>query len=149
MQVVNLFGDDWDNRRDRPCWQWNHLDVGDRAGAELFGASVYELEPGQKTFPYHWQYVEEEMLIVLDGEPTLRTPEGERRLSRGVAVVFRRGPPRRTPSPQRHRRCGAHPLAVDAFPGGDRRIPGQRKDRRLRRGAAPTRPPRGEPGLFR
>jgi uncharacterized cupin superfamily protein len=92
MQVVNLFGDEWDNRRDRPGWQWNHLDVGDRTGAELFGASVYELEPGQKTFPYHWQYVEEEMLIVLDGEPTLRAPEGERRLSRGDAVVFKRGP---------------------------------------------------------
>ena len=92
MQVVNIFGDDWDNRRDRPGWQWNRMSVGERAGAELIGASLYELEPGQKTFPYHWQYVEEEMLIVLDGEPTLRTSEGERRLVRGDLVVFRRGP---------------------------------------------------------
>jgi uncharacterized cupin superfamily protein len=92
MQVVNLFGNDWDSRRDRPGWQWNRMEVGARAGAELFGASVYELEPGQKTFPYHWQHVEEEMLVVLDGEPTLRTPEGERRLTRGDAVVFKRGP---------------------------------------------------------
>jgi uncharacterized cupin superfamily protein len=92
MQVVNLLGDEWSSRRDRPGWQWNRLDVGGRLGAELFGASVYELEPGQKTFPYHWQHVEEELLIVLDGEPTLRTPEGEQRLARGDAVVFRRGP---------------------------------------------------------
>ena len=92
MQIVNLFGNDWDNRRDRPGWQLNHMSVGERTGAELFGASVYELEPGQKTFPYHWQYVEEEMLIVLDGEPTLRTPEGKRSLNRGDAVVFKRGP---------------------------------------------------------
>jgi uncharacterized cupin superfamily protein len=92
MQVVNLLGDDWSGRRDRPGWQWNTLHVGERLGAELFGASVYELEPGQKTFPYHWQHVEEELLIVLDGEPTLRTPEGEQRLARGDAVVFRRGP---------------------------------------------------------
>jgi len=92
MQVVNLFDGDWDNRRDRPGWQWNQMEVGERAGAELFGASLYELEPGQKTFPYHWQYVEEEMLIVLEGEPTLRTPEGERRLTRGDTVVFKRGP---------------------------------------------------------
>jgi uncharacterized cupin superfamily protein len=92
MQVVNLFADEWDNRRDRPGWQWNRMPVAERAGAELFGASVYELEPGQKTFPYHWQHVEEEMLIVLDGEPTVRTPEGERRLIRGDAVVFKRGP---------------------------------------------------------
>lgn len=92
MEVVNLFGDDWTGRRERPGWQWNTLDVGERLGAELFGASVYELEPGQKTFPFHWQYVEEEMLIVLDGEPTLRTPDGEQRLARGDTVVFRRGP---------------------------------------------------------
>ena len=86
MQVVNLFGDDWDNRRDRPGWLWSHMEIGKRAGAELFGASLYELEPGQKTFPYHWQYVEEEMLIVLDGEPTLRTPEGEQHLARGTPL---------------------------------------------------------------
>jgi uncharacterized cupin superfamily protein len=92
MQVVNLLGDDWSGRRERPGWQWNRLDVGERLGAELLGASVYELEPDQKTFPYHWQHVEEELLIVLDGEPTLRTPEGEQRLARGDAVVFRRGP---------------------------------------------------------
>jgi uncharacterized cupin superfamily protein len=91
MQVVNLFGNEWDNRRDRQGWQWNQLKVGERAGAELLGASLYELEPGQKTFPYHWQYVEEEMLIVLDGEPTVRTPQGERRLTRGDTVVFKRG----------------------------------------------------------
>lgn len=92
MQVVNLFGDDWSARRERPGWQWNRLDVGEGLGAELFGVSLYEIEPGQKGFPYHWQHVEEEMLIVLDGEPTLRTPEGEHRLTRGDAVVFRRGP---------------------------------------------------------
>jgi uncharacterized cupin superfamily protein len=92
MQVVNLFGGDWDSRRDRPGWLWNRMHVGERAGAELLGASLYELEPGQKTFPYHWQHVEEEMLIVVDGEPTLRTPEGEQRLTRGDLVVFRRGP---------------------------------------------------------
>jgi len=92
MQVVNLLGDEWDDRRERAGWQWNRMSVGRRAGAELFGASLYELDPGQKTFPYHWQHVEEEMLIVLDGEPTLRTPEGEQRLIRGDTVVFKRGP---------------------------------------------------------
>ncbi len=32
------------------------------------------------------------MLIVLEGEPTLRTPDGERRLSRGDVVFFPLGP---------------------------------------------------------
>ena len=36
--------------------------------------------------------IEEEWLIVLRGEPTLRDPGGERRLAAGDAVVFKRGP---------------------------------------------------------
>src|SRR2546430_1706907 len=31
MQVVNLFGDEWDGRRDRPGWQWKHASVSERA----------------------------------------------------------------------------------------------------------------------
>ena len=92
MEVFNLFGDDWDRSRDRDGWRWRQVRVGDRLGAERIGASVYEVEPGQKTFPYHFQYAVEEWLIVLRGEPTLRTPEGERRLSPGDCAVFKRGP---------------------------------------------------------
>jgi uncharacterized cupin superfamily protein len=89
---VNLFGDEWDGGRDRPGWQWKRLAVAERLGAEQIGASVYELAPGQKTFPYHWQVLEEEWLIVLRGEPTLRDPSGERKLAAGDCVVFKTGP---------------------------------------------------------
>jgi uncharacterized cupin superfamily protein len=89
---LNLFGDEWDGGRDRPGWQWRRLGVGERLGAERIGASLYELAPGQRTFPYHWQVIEEEWLLVLRGEPTLRDPDGERRLAAGDVVVFRRGP---------------------------------------------------------
>jgi uncharacterized cupin superfamily protein len=61
---VNLFGDEWDGGRDRPGWEWKRLQVGERLGAEKIGASLYELAPGQRTFPYHWQAVQEEWLIV-------------------------------------------------------------------------------------
>ncbi len=89
---VNVFGDEWDDGRDRPGWQWRRLGVGKRLEAEQIGASLYELAPGQRTFPYHWHVVEEEWLIVLRGEPTLRDPSGERKLVPGDAVVFKRGP---------------------------------------------------------
>ena len=89
---VNLFGDDWDGGRDRPGWQWKRLSVGQRLGAEKIGASLYELAPGQKTFPYHWQVLQEEWLIVLAGRPTLRDPSGERQLEPGDAAVFKSGP---------------------------------------------------------
>lgn len=91
-ESLNLFGDEWDGGRDRPGWQWKWLGVGKRLGAERIGASLYELAPGQKTFPYHFHYAQDELLIVLRGEPTLRDPGGERKLAPGDCVVFKRGP---------------------------------------------------------
>lgn len=56
------------------------------------GATVYEVAPGERTTPYHFQYAEEEWLLVLDGEPSLRRPEGIQNLRRGDIVAFPRGP---------------------------------------------------------
>ena len=60
-------------------------------GAALTGCSVYELEPGSATWPYHFELTEEEWLIVIDGELTVRTPEGERVLRVGDVVCFPAG----------------------------------------------------------
>src|SRR5438309_84349 len=56
------------------------------------GMSVYELPPGQAIGPYHFEWTDEEWLIVLAGRPTLRTPEGERTLDPGDTVCFPAGP---------------------------------------------------------
>ncbi len=61
-------------------------------GGAKVGASVYELPPGEALCPYHYEYGEEEWLIVLEGEPTLRRPEGERRLQPWDVVCFPMGP---------------------------------------------------------
>jgi uncharacterized cupin superfamily protein len=62
--------------------------VGKAAGAERLGATLYELPPGNSICPYHWHAANEEMLIVLTGTPTLRTPDGERELAQGDLVAF-------------------------------------------------------------
>lgn len=62
--------------------------VGDKAGSRRIGTSVWELLPGQAAYPFHWHYVEEEQLIVIDGTPLLRDAEGWRRLERGAVVAF-------------------------------------------------------------
>ena len=59
-----------------------------RAGAARLGASVYRLPPGESVCPYHWEAAEEEMLIVLIGTPSVRTPEGWRELGPGDVVSF-------------------------------------------------------------
>ena len=60
-------------------------------GHEL-GLSVYELPPGQTQSPYHFHHGEDELIVVLRGRPTLRTPDGERELAEGDFVHFPRGP---------------------------------------------------------
>ncbi|HEV3388815.1 MAG TPA: cupin domain-containing protein [Solirubrobacteraceae bacterium] len=90
-KVFNLHGDDWDRSEDRPGWRSKDAWVGERIGAELIGGSLYELEPGDRLFPYHTHHANEEWLLVVRGRPTLRTPEGEHDLSEGDVVAFPRG----------------------------------------------------------
>jgi uncharacterized cupin superfamily protein len=90
VKVVNLNGDEWDEGQWplHPDYEKKMLRVGRRLGGEKIGATLYELPPGMKSFPHHWHRGLEEMLIVLDGRPTLRMPEGERLLERGDVVSF-------------------------------------------------------------
>jgi uncharacterized cupin superfamily protein len=91
MKVFNLYDDKWDEPRDREGWRINEAFVGHHIGAELIGASMSEVEPGNKLWPYHTHHANEEWVIVLRGQPTLRTPEGEQVLTEGDVVAFRRG----------------------------------------------------------
>jgi len=63
----------------------------ERPGDELIGASLYELEPGNQLWPYHFHVGNEEWIVVVSGTPTLRTPEGERELRAGDVVGFPQG----------------------------------------------------------
>jgi uncharacterized cupin superfamily protein len=91
MKTFNLNGDEWDGTRDRDGWRVRAVLVGQRIGGELIGASMSEIEPGSKLWPYHTHYANEEWVIVLGGEPTLRTVDGEQQLHEGDVVCFRRG----------------------------------------------------------
>jgi uncharacterized cupin superfamily protein len=61
-------------------------------GMRKLGASVYELPPGQSICPYHYEYGDEEALLVLEGRPTLRHPGGSEGLAPWDAVAFPEGP---------------------------------------------------------
>ena len=66
--------------------------LGRELGAKETGASVYELPPGQSICPYHYEYGEEEWVLVLNGRPTVRTPEGSEQLDPFDVVFFPKGP---------------------------------------------------------
>jgi uncharacterized cupin superfamily protein len=65
---------------------------GERLGAVMIGGSVYELPPQQSNCPYHYEYGNEEWLIVLQGRLTVRHPAGEDELGPGEVVCFPVGP---------------------------------------------------------
>jgi uncharacterized cupin superfamily protein len=62
------------------------MDVGIRLGGELLDATLYECPPGNHVWPHHLHHANEEMLLVLEGTPTVRTPHGECPLERGEVV---------------------------------------------------------------
>ena len=88
MHSPNVWSDEWDEGED---WSGGGARAKRLPRGDRLGATVYELGPGNFT-PYHFHHAWEELLIVLEGEPTLRTPDGERRVSRGDVVFFPRGP---------------------------------------------------------
>ena len=65
---------------------------GAQLGAKETGTSVYEVPPGQAICPYHYEYGEEEWLMVISGRPSLRTPEGISQLEPWDVVFFPKGP---------------------------------------------------------
>ncbi len=66
--------------------------LGPQVGAEQTGASAYELPPGQAVCPYHYEYGEEEWALVVEGRPSVRTPEGTEQLEPFDLVFFPMGP---------------------------------------------------------
>ncbi len=66
--------------------------LGPELGGTLLGGTVYELPPGQSICPYHYEWGNEEWLVVVAGCVVLRHPDGEDVLDPGDMVCFPQGP---------------------------------------------------------
>jgi uncharacterized cupin superfamily protein len=87
--MPNLFDPEFEPRENWPPGYDGRLArVGRQAGTERLGATLYEVPPDNSVCPYHWHAANEELLIVLEGRPTVRTPTGERDLESGEIVAF-------------------------------------------------------------
>ena len=89
--MVNVNDPEFDEAREHPGFRALRARVGQQAGAERLGASVWEIPPGEAAYPYHLHLGEEELVIVLAGCPSLRSPDGWRELDEGEVVSFPRG----------------------------------------------------------
>jgi uncharacterized cupin superfamily protein len=86
--MANVYEPEFDVEQDAPPYVWRRARLGRAAGAERLGASLFAVPPGGTTFPLHAHLHNEELLVVVSGEPTLRTLDGERRLAAGEVVAF-------------------------------------------------------------
>jgi uncharacterized cupin superfamily protein len=93
VETYNLFHGETTPEDDMPAG-FHQLEaaLGPLLGASKLGMSVYDLQPGERAWPYHFEVLEEEWLLVVSGEPTLRDPDGEQRLRAGDVVCFPTGP---------------------------------------------------------
>ncbi|MBI2691266.1 MAG: cupin domain-containing protein [Solirubrobacterales bacterium] len=90
--MPNIFDPEFDTERDGDGAIKRQDFVGRKAGSDRIGATVWELEPGATAYKYHFHYGEEELLVVIQGAPTLRTPDGTSELAAGDIVSFPVGP---------------------------------------------------------
>lgn len=85
----NIWSDEWAYESDE---EWAASRATRLPRGERIGATVYEIDPGTAGGSYHFHHGAEELLVVLRGRPTLRTPGGERTLTEGDVVHFPVGP---------------------------------------------------------
>lgn len=89
--MPNIFKPNFEDGERPEGFRSRRARIGYELGTELIGCSLWELPPGESAYPYHYHYSDEELVIVLSGRPTLRSPEGNRELEEGEALRFELG----------------------------------------------------------
>jgi uncharacterized cupin superfamily protein len=77
---------------DPPGYEAGYARLGPLLGSVDLGATIYELETGNSNCPYHYEYGNEEWLLVVSGTLTVRHPEGDTELGPGDLASFPQGP---------------------------------------------------------
>jgi hypothetical protein len=70
--------------------------LGPQIGATMIGASIYHLPPGVSSFPYHYEYGNEERLSSSPGGRPCAIPAARTRSSPATSSASRRAPRERT-----------------------------------------------------
>jgi uncharacterized cupin superfamily protein len=89
--MPNIDEPHYDEPREHPGFRARRARLSRQAGSERLGMSLWEVPPGEAAYPYHHHLTEEELVLVLEGSPSLRTPDGWRELAQGEVVAFLRG----------------------------------------------------------
>ena len=86
-RVVNEANLDW-FERSHGDFAGRGKRLGQAAGGERLGATLYEIPPGKKVVPYHYHTANEEAIYVLEGAGTLRVDDEAVAISAGAHQVI-------------------------------------------------------------
>ena len=86
--MPNIYDPEFDEPRDHPGFRCRRARLSRQAGSQRLGLSLWEVAPGEAAYPYHFHLGEEELVVVLEGRPSLRGPGGWRELEPGEVVSF-------------------------------------------------------------
>jgi uncharacterized cupin superfamily protein len=81
----------FDEIREHPGFNCSRARLGRQAGSEKLSMSLWDLPAGEAAYPFHFHLAEEEIVVLLEGAPSLRTPAGWREMEEGEVVCFRVG----------------------------------------------------------
>ena len=89
---ANVFGAEFEyDANDPEGYRAGMARVGEAAGGQELVVKLFEIPPGESLCPYHYEYVEE-WLLVLAGDVVVRVPDGEEPATAGDLVCFPAGP---------------------------------------------------------
>jgi uncharacterized cupin superfamily protein len=86
--LTNIYEPEFDEPREWDGYRARRARLGYQLGTERIGLSLWEIPPGEAAYPYHFHLGEEEVVVVLEGTPILRSHAGERALTAGEAIRF-------------------------------------------------------------
>lgn len=88
MHVINLLDCELKPENFGPKYLGATRELGNEWGSKLLGFHVEVLDPKMFSCPYHWHEKEEELAVVLEGQPILRVGNQFRKVQKGDLLFF-------------------------------------------------------------
>lgn len=88
MSAASIAAPVFDEIREHPGFNCRRARLGRQAGSEKLSMSLWDLPAGEAAYPFHFHLAEEELVVLLEGRPSLRTPAGWREMEEGEVVSF-------------------------------------------------------------
>jgi uncharacterized cupin superfamily protein len=80
------------NKSSIPDFSWeSSLRLEEISKSKYLHFDIKSLFPGKFSYPYHFHRNAEELFMILEGEATLRSPEGYQTISKGNIIFFEEG----------------------------------------------------------